>query len=157
MSAREVCQITCSDRLAADDCEDYFVVNFANTGTWSGTPGSLDAAVQAVGDRRCDCVGEIVDATLARKGGALIVTADHGNCRADVRPRDTDAPHTAHTTYDVECIVVDPRRTGDATGDPLTPSDKLDGDARLADVMPTILEMMGLEKPEAMAGQSMLK
>ena len=90
------------------------------------------------------CVGAIVDATLAR-GGALIVTADHGNAEQMWDP-EGDCPHTAHTNYDVQLIVVgEPYR--DAT---LLP------DGRLADVAPTLLAMLGIPQPEAMTGRCLL-
>ena len=100
-------------------------------------------------------VGDLVVATLAR-GGALIVTADHGNSEQMWDPA-TNAPHTAHTTYDVECIVVDPALRPLATGSPLTPSPALRAGGRLADVFPTILELLGLAKPAEMEGVSLLK
>ncbi len=129
-------------RLAANDCERLIVVNFAN-GDMVGHTGKLDAAISA-----CEtvdaCVGAIVDATLAR-GGALIVTADHGNAEQMFDP-EGDCPHTAHTNYDVPLIVVgEPYR--DAT---LLP------DGRLADVAPTLLAMLGIPQPEAMTGRCLL-
>ena len=150
MSAHEVCDIVLK-RIAADDCENFILVNFAN-GDMVGHTGSLQAAIKAV-ETVDECVGKIVDATLA-KGGCLIVTADHGNAEQMFDPT-TNAPHTAHTTYDVECIVVDPRREKDATGDANKPSPALRSDGKLADVMPTLLGMMGLEKPAEMEGESL--
>jgi 2,3-bisphosphoglycerate-independent phosphoglycerate mutase len=124
---------------------DYalIVVNFAN-GDMVGHTGKLDAAIQAV-EMVDACVGAIVAKTLA-KGGQLIITADHGNAEQMFDPT-TGAPHTAHTTYDVECILVDSR---------LKSSDvKLREGGRLADIIPTAFKMMGLEKPQAMTGQSL--
>lgn len=141
MSAHEVCDLVLG-RLRADDCEDFILVNFAN-GDMVGHTGKLDAVVKAV-EAVDICVGKIVDATLAR-GGALIVTADHGNAEQMFDP-DTNAPHTAHTTYDVECIFVTPT--------PLQTKPRAGG--RLADVFPTVLELMGLDKPQAMEGRSLL-
>ncbi|MCB1033849.1 MAG: 2,3-bisphosphoglycerate-independent phosphoglycerate mutase, partial [Acidobacteria bacterium] len=69
----------------------------------------------------------------------------------------TNAPHTAHTTYDVELIVVDPTRTSLASGSPNTPSPSLRSGGRLADVFPTVLELMGLPRPGAMTGRTLLK
>ncbi len=113
MSAEEVCQLVLA-RLAAPDCQEFILVNFAN-GDMVGHTGKLDAAIKAV-ETVDACVGKIVDAVLAR-GGMLIVTADHGNAEQMWDPT-TNAPHTAHTTYDVEAIVVAPRPglTGAATG-----------------------------------------
>ncbi len=147
MSADKVCRLVL-DRLAAkggadgDGCEDFILVNFANA-DMVGHTGNLDAAIKAVEavDR---CVGKIVKATLDR-GGALIVTADHGNAEQMFDPK-TDNPHTAHTLYDVECIVVTPDQR---------PYKLRDG-GRLADVMPTVLALMGLPKPKAMTGESLI-
>jgi 2,3-bisphosphoglycerate-independent phosphoglycerate mutase len=133
------------ERINADDCEDFILVNFAN-GDMVGHTGKLDAAIKAV-ETVDTCVGDIVDATLNR-GGNLIVTADHGNAEQMYNP-ETGSPHTAHTLYDVECILVDPE-LGKATT-------KLRDDGRLADVMPTILAMMNLEQPHAMTGRSLLE
>ena len=77
--------------------------------------------------------------------GSLIVTADHGNCEQLIHP-DTGGPHTAHTTYDVECIVVDDRFK----------NVKLRQGGRLADIVPTALQLMGLDQPSAMSGRSLL-
>lgn len=152
MSAHEVCGIVLR-RLAAADCEDFILVNFAN-GDMVGHTGKLGAAIKAV-ETVDGCVGQIVDATLGR-GGALIVTADHGNAEQMWDPM-TNAPHTAHTVYDVECILVDPRLTKLAGGDGETPSAGLRGNTRLADVFPTVLGMMGLAKPAAMEGASIVR
>ena len=140
------------DRLGADDCEQFILVNFAN-GDMVGHTGNLEAAVKAVEtvDR---CVGRIIDAA-AKRGGGLVVTADHGNAEQMWDPQ-ADAPHTAHTTYDVECIVVDPRYQHLASGDMNVLSKGLRNDGRLADVMPTVIEMMGIQKPDAMTGRSLL-
>lgn len=152
MSAHEVRDLVLR-RLEAEDCEDFLLVNFANA-DMVGHTGKLDAAIRAV-EVVDACVGEIVEATLAH-GGKLIVTADHGNAEQMWDP-ETEAPHTAHTTYDVDCIVVDPQRRDDATGDPDAPSPALRRDGRLSDVFPTILELMGLPRPEAMTGRSLLE
>mgnify|MGYP000264151238 CR=1 FL=1 len=99
--------------------------------------------------------GEETTVALER-GGALIVTADHGNAEQMWDPS-TDGPHTAHTTYDVECIVVAEERRPDATGSPDQVSPALRPDGRLADVFPTVLDLMGLEKPDEMTGSSLLR
>ncbi len=129
-------------RLAAEDCEEVIVVNLAN-GDMVGHTGNLDAAIIACQtvDR---CVGAIVDAALAR-GGCLIVTADHGNAEQMKDPQ-TNMPHTAHTTYDVPLIVVGEAFKGRA----LRPG------GRLADILPTALDMMGLPRPAEMTGRSLL-
>ncbi len=152
MSARQVCDAILG-RLRADDCEPFLLVNFANT-DMVGHTGKLDAAIRAA-EVVDGCVGEVVDAALAR-GGKVVVTADHGNSEQMWDP-ETQAPHTAHTTYDVELIVVDEGRRADATGSADEPSAALRADGRLADVFPTILELLGLDRPAAMTGRSLLE
>jgi 2,3-bisphosphoglycerate-independent phosphoglycerate mutase len=121
---------------------DFVVVNFAN-GDMVGHTGNIPAAIKAV-ETVDKCVGRIVEATLV-KNGALVITADHGNCEQMIDP-ESGNPHTAHTTYPVDMIVVDDRLKGV----------KLIEDGRLADVAPTILALMGLDKPTAMTGQSLI-
>ncbi len=121
---------------------DFILVNYAN-GDMVGHTGVLEAAIKAV-EVVDACVGEIVDAALA-KGGALVVTADHGNCEQMVDV-ESGRPHTAHTTYDVDCIVV----ADDVKGRTLRTG------GRLADVAPTVLDLMGLNKPAMMTGESLL-
>jgi 2,3-bisphosphoglycerate-independent phosphoglycerate mutase len=144
-------------RLAAPDCEDLLVVNFAN-GDMVGHTGKLEATVRA-----CEtvdaCVGQIVDATLAR-GGSLIVTADHGNAEQMFDP-ETGSAHTAHTIYDVPLIVVGAsfkgrRLRGDNRAENWNSPGARAERGRLADVVPTALDMMGLPRPEAMDGRSLL-
>jgi 2,3-bisphosphoglycerate-independent phosphoglycerate mutase len=129
---------------ALDGGYAMLIVNFAN-GDMVGHTGKLDAAIKAV-ETVDQCVGAIVDKVLS-KGGAAIVTADHGNAEQMWDPA-TNAPHTAHTTYEVECIVVADRLRGK--------KDSLRGGGRLADVIPTALTLMGLEQPAAMTGRSLL-
>ncbi|MEM9556853.1 MAG: 2,3-bisphosphoglycerate-independent phosphoglycerate mutase [Acidobacteriota bacterium] len=138
-------------RLAADDCEDFFLVNFANT-DMVGHTGVLEAAITAA-ETVDACVGTLVDAVLAR-GGRLIVTADHGNAEQMWDPA-TEAPHTAHTTYDVDLVVVDPELAERAEGAD-TRSSALRRDGRLADVFPTLLQLFGLAQPAAMSARSLL-
>ncbi len=121
---------------------DVVIVNFAN-GDMVGHTGVIEAAVKAV--ETVDFgVGRIVEAALA-EGGAAIITADHGNCEQMIDP-ETGQPHTSHTTYDVDLIAV---------GDAFSGRSLREG-GRLADICPTILEAMSLEKPAAMTGQSLL-
>lgn len=156
MSAEGVCAAVLR-RLAAADCEELIVVNFAN-GDMVGHTGSLPAAIKA-----CEtvdaCVGRIVEATLSR-GGSLIVGADHGNCEQMWDPK-TNAPHTAHTLYDVPLIVVGARFKGRTLRGDQDPAGWFDEGVRsrrgrLADILPTALAMMGLEKPAEMEGRSLL-
>jgi 2,3-bisphosphoglycerate-independent phosphoglycerate mutase len=122
---------------------DLIIVNFAN-GDMVGHTGVIEAAVEAV-EKVDACVGRIVEATLA-KGGSLIVTADHGNCEQMIDPS-SGGPHTAHTTFDVPLIVVEPDLEGK----------KLRQGGRLADIAPTVLELLGLPIPEQMTGEPLLK
>ncbi len=146
MSARGVCDAVLRRLDASGDgdrCEDVIVVNFAN-GDMVGHTGSLDAAVRAC-ETVDGCVGEIIEKTLAR-GGSLIVTADHGNAEQMWSP-ENNSPHTAHTTYTVPLHVV---------GAPFKGRSLRRG-GRLADIMPTMIEMIGLDKPAEMTGQSLLE
>ncbi len=140
MSAAQVCDIVLKEIAAGN--HDVYIVNFANP-DMVGHTGKLPAAIKAV-EVVDACVGKIVDATLA-KGGALIVTADHGNCEQMWDPIH-NCPHTSHTTYDVPMIVVDDRYKGT----------KLKTDGRLADIAPTALKIMGLPQPAEMTGPSRL-
>jgi 2,3-bisphosphoglycerate-independent phosphoglycerate mutase len=139
MSAYEV-----TDRLveAIDAGDfDFIVVNYANA-DMVGHSGDLDAAIRAVEavDR---CLGRLAEA-VRRAGGVLVVTADHGNAEM-MRDRATGQPHTAHTLNPVPIVVVN----GPAGG-------TID-DGRLADVAPTLLQIMGLPKPAEMTGRSLLR
>lgn len=124
------------------DKYDLMVLNYAN-GDMVGHTGSLSAAVKAV-EAVDEGVGKIVNAVL-EKGGALIVTADHGNCEQMVDP-ETGGIHTAHTTYDVDLIVVDDRYK----------DYQLKTDGRLADIAPTALRLLGLQQPTEMTGESLI-
>ncbi len=123
--------------------DDLMVVNFAN-GDMVGHTGNLQAAIRAV-EVVDECVGKLTSAVL-EKGGGLIVTADHGNCEQMVDPVNGGA-HTAHTTFDVDLILVDDRfrtrtlRTG----------------GRLADIAPTLVQMLQLSKPPAMTGKTLIE
>ncbi|MEM9295037.1 MAG: 2,3-bisphosphoglycerate-independent phosphoglycerate mutase, partial [Planctomycetota bacterium] len=132
---------------------DFILVNFAN-GDMVGHTGKLDAAVKAC-EAVDQCVGAIVEATLAA-GGKLVVTADHGNAEQMTTP-ETGDPHTSHTLYDVDLILVDPDRAGLASGSPDRPSAGLRSGGALADVFPTVLDLLGLPAPSAMTGRSLLK
>jgi len=119
---------------------DMIVLNFANP-DMVGHTGVLPAAIKAV--ETVDAgLGRIVEA-LNRSGGALLVTADHGNCEM-MRDPETGGPHTAHTTNPVPVIVMGADASSLANG-------------RLADLAPTMLDMMGLPKPPEMTGVSLLR
>ena len=129
-------------RRIATEKYDLMVLNYAN-GDMVGHTGSLSAAVKAV-ETVDNGVGKIVNAVMA-KGGALIVTADHGNCEQMIDP-DTGGIHTAHTTYDVDLIVVDDHYKGS----------QLKTGGRLADIAPTVLRLLGLQQPTDMTGESLI-
>ncbi|MBX3354142.1 MAG: 2,3-bisphosphoglycerate-independent phosphoglycerate mutase [Phycisphaeraceae bacterium] len=133
---------TVLDRLRSAECEALLVVNFANP-DMVGHTGNLAAVTRAV-EVVDACVGEIVAATLSR-GGSLVVTADHGNAEQMIDPA-TGAPHTAHTNYTVPLSVVGEVFKGR----------RLRHDGRLADIAPTLLDMMALPQPPEMTGQSLL-
>ena len=118
------------------------ILNFANP-DMVGHTGVMDAAVKAV--HAVDaCLGYVVSAVLA-KGGRCIITADHGNCEY-MWDEENGVPFTAHTTNPVPCILVDDERK----------SVKLRNDGRLSDLAPTLLELIGLPKPEEMTGKSLI-
>jgi 2,3-bisphosphoglycerate-independent phosphoglycerate mutase len=119
---------------------DLIVVNYAN-GDMVGHTGDMDAAMRAV-ETVDSCLGRVV-AAVERAGGAMFVTADHGN--ADMmRDPETGAPHTAHTTFPVPAVVVG------------APAGMRLAEGRLADVAPTLLALMGLAQPAAMTGRNLL-
>lgn len=138
MSAPDV-----TDRFvkAIEEGYDLIVTNFANP-DMVGHTGDLKAAMAA-----CEAVdaglGKVL-AALEKAGGAMIVTADHGNCETMVDP-ETGGPHTAHTTNTVPVILV-----GGPDGATLS-------NGRLADLAPTLLALMGLPQPAEMTGESLLR
>ncbi len=120
---------------------DLIVLNFANP-DMVGHTGSLPAAIKAV-ETVDTGLGRIAEA-VKRQGGALLVTADHGNCEMMKDPA-TGGPHTAHTTNPVPVLLA-----GGPAGATLA-------EGNLADVAPTLLELMGLPQPAAMTGRSLLR
>ena len=128
--------------VAAIDAEraDVYIVNYANC-DMVGHTGVFDAAVAAV--EAVDAgVGRVVEATLA-KGGAALITADHGNAEAMLEP-DGSGPFTAHTLSDVPLIAVGTEATA------------LDDGGILADVAPTVCALLGIDQPEEWTGRSLL-
>ena len=126
---------------AIKDRYDLIVVNYANP-DMVGHTGDLDAAIAA-----CEAVdtglGRVLEA-LEDVGGAMIVTADHGNCETMIDP-ETGGAHTAHTLNPVPVAVVGgPEGASLRTG-------------RLADLAPTVLQLMGLFQPVEMTGKSLLE
>jgi 2,3-bisphosphoglycerate-independent phosphoglycerate mutase len=120
---------------------DFVVLNYANT-DMVGHTGRFDAAVKAV-ETVDACLGRLAEA-VETAGGTLVITADHGNAEM-MRDPETGAPHTAHTLNPVPFIVVNP---------PVAIARVEHG--RLADVAPTLLDLLGLPKPAAMTGHSLI-
>jgi 2,3-bisphosphoglycerate-independent phosphoglycerate mutase len=140
MSAQAVCEESCKAILAKDYA--FLVVNFANA-DMVGHTGSLEAAVKAV-EAVDACVGQIMKAVDA-VGGCALITADHGNADQMYSP-DAKVAHTQHTLNRVEfllcgkgCEAIELRPEG-----------------RLADIAPTVVDLLGLIQPKAMTGQSLL-
>ena len=119
----------------------FVLVNFANP-DMVGHTGVLPAAVKAV-ETIDACLERVCEAVVAQ-GGSLLITADHGNCEQMIDP-ETGGPHTAHTTNPVPIWWVTPG-----------PATRRLRDGTLADLAPTVLELLGLPKPAEMTGRSLL-
>jgi 2,3-bisphosphoglycerate-independent phosphoglycerate mutase len=140
MSAPEV-----TDKVVAAIDSGHFdvvVLNYANT-DMVGHTGQLDAAIRAV-ETVDSCLGRLAEA-VEKAGGTLIITADHGNAEM-MRDPETGEPHTAHTLNPVPFIVINPP----------APIARLEN-GRLADVAPTLLDILGLPQPGAMTGHSLIE
>lgn len=120
---------------------DSIILNFANP-DMVGHTGSVDAAIKAL-EAIDECVGNVVEA-INEVNGVLLITADHGNCEQMVDYK-TGEPQTAHTTNPVPLAIVG------------LPVNKKIKEGRLADLAPTMLDLMGLEKPDEMTGESLLE
>ena len=118
---------------------DAIILNFANP-DMVGHTGNLEAAIKAV-ETIDASVGKVVEAVNAQNG-VLMITADHGNCEQMIDYK-TGEPHTAHTTNPVPLILVGMDNAKLREG-------------KLADLTPTMLEIMGLKKPEEMTGESII-
>ena len=145
MQTPQVCDIVCQS--IASDKYPFIVLNLANP-DMVGHTGILEAAVVAV-ESVDHAFALILEATREVKG-SLVITADHGNCEQMIDYK-TGEPHTAHTTNLVPFIVAD---FSAANADKSAHWKLIDGG--LADVAPTILEIMGLTKPKEMTGISRL-
>ena len=136
MSAYEVCD-KCVERIESG-AYDAIILNFANC-DMVGHTGVFDAAVKAV-EAVDECVGKVVEATQ-KMGGIAMITADHGNAE-EMLQADGKSPMTAHSTNLVPFIVV-------GAASELRPG-------KLADIAPTILDVMGLQCPPEMDGQTLI-
>jgi 2,3-bisphosphoglycerate-independent phosphoglycerate mutase len=138
MSAVEVAD-TMIEALHSHQYE-FLVVNFAN-GDMVGHTAVPDAIIKAVEvlDKE---VGRVLDAAV-ESGYAVVLTADHGNCDEMIDP-ETGEPHTQHTLYPVPCMVIDKDTQSLAEGD------------NLSAIAPTLLQLMGIPKPVAMTGNSLI-
>jgi 2,3-bisphosphoglycerate-independent phosphoglycerate mutase len=137
MSAREAARAFVE--AWQEDSPTFGIINFANP-DMVGHTGVIEAAVRAV-ETVDGCLGSIVEA-VHESGGACVITADHGN--SDHMLEDDGSPNTAHSLNPVPFIVT-------------VPGVELREEGILADVAPTVLEILGIEQPEAMTGQSMLE
>lgn len=138
MSAAGVTDVLC-DAIERGSY-DFTLCNYANC-DMVGHTGVLPAVIRAV-ETVDQCLSRVV-AAVERAGARLLVTADHGNCELMIDP-ETGGPHTAHTTNPVPLVIHDPDGSR-----PLR-----DGGA-LCDVGPTILAMLGLERPDEMTGRDL--
>ena len=138
MSAPEVTEEVLK-RIESDKY-DVIILNFANC-DMVGHTGVFECAVKAV-ETVDECVGKVVEAVRA-KDGIVCITADHGNADQMVDPETKDV-FTAHTTFPVPFVVVGK-------------DCQLREGGRLADIAPTLLDIMGIEKPAEMSGESLLK
>ena len=119
---------------------DCIILNYANP-DMVGHTGSLEAAIKAI-ETIDGCVERVVEAIKANDG-VMLITADHGNAEQMIDYK-TGEPHTAHTTNPVPLILVGKENVKLKEG-------------KLADLAPTMLELMGLEKPEEMTGESIIE
>ena len=138
MSAQEVTEKV----IEAIKTEKYdtIILNYANP-DMVGHTGNLEATVQAL-EFLDNCIGKVAE-EIEKKKGYLIITADHGNAEQMVDYQ-TGEPHTAHTTNDVPFVIIGKENIK------LNPG-------RLCDIVPTMLELMELEKPEEMTGVSLIE
>jgi 2,3-bisphosphoglycerate-independent phosphoglycerate mutase len=145
MQTPRVCDVACE--AIASGKYPFIVLNFANP-DMCGHTGMLEAAITAV-QSVDEAFGQLLAAIEAAKG-TLVITADHGNCEQMIN-LETGEPHTAHTTNPVPAVVAsfqDDDKLHSRDGRHLS-------NGTLADIAPTILEIMGLDKPADMTGKSL--
>ena len=139
MSALEVCDKSCE--AIRSDKYDVIIINFANP-DMVGHTGVVDAVIKAI-ETVDACVGRAVEA-VKEKDGVMFICADHGNAEVLV-DENTGEPYTAHTTNPVPFILVN--YDNEYT---------LKENGKLCDIVPTLIDIMGMEKPAEMTGQSLL-
>ena len=122
------------------DIYDVIIMNFANP-DMVGHTGVLNAAVKAI-EAVDECLGKVV-AVVREKGGECIITGDHGNAEKMI-DYDTGEPHTAHTNDSVPCFYITQRNV------------RLNGGGCLADIAPTMLDILQIPQPEEMTGRSLI-
>ncbi len=120
---------------------DVIIVNFANC-DMVGHTGILPAAIKAV-ETVDTCIGRLYDAVM-KQNGIILMSADHGNAEM-MKDEATGSPYTAHTTFDVPCLLIN------------APKEYKIHSGRLSDIAPTILELMNIEQPEEMNGKSLIE
>ena len=119
---------------------DAIILNYANP-DMVGHTGNLEATIKAL-ETLDQCIGEVVK-EIENQNDYLIITADHGNAEQMIDYK-TGEPHTAHTTNDVPLVLIGKEDVRLKQG-------------RLCDLVPTMLELMGLDKPEEMTGVSLIE
>ena len=139
MSVYTVCDEL--SKAIVDGDYDVIICNFANP-DMVGHTGVLPSAIKAI-EAIDECVGEVVE-FVEQVGGQMFITADHGNAEQLI-DYETGEPHTAHTTNPVPFILVN-----------ADPGVKLAEGGVLADIVPTMIDMMGMEQPKEMTGHSLL-
>jgi 2,3-bisphosphoglycerate-independent phosphoglycerate mutase len=137
MSAYEVADAVV--KKIKEDIYDVIILNFANP-DMVGHTGVFDAAVKAI-EAVDECIGKICD-VLEEKGGTLLITADHGNAEK-MLDYETGEPFTAHTLSKVPLILISDKNYKLKPG-------------KLADIAPTILLLLGIEKPKEMTGEPLI-
>lgn len=137
MSAYEVTEALC--QAIDEEKFDTIILNYANP-DMVGHSGKLEPTIKAV-EAVDTCLGKVVDLVL-EKGGVAVITADHGN--ADMVIDEQGRPHTAHTTYPVPCIVT-------------KQGVELRTDGILADLTPTLLDLLKIPQPPEMTGKTLIK
>jgi 2,3-bisphosphoglycerate-independent phosphoglycerate mutase len=138
MSAREAAASFVAAWIA--DEPEFAIINFANA-DMVGHTGVIPAAVKAV-ETVDECLGRVLDAVAAR-GGVAVVTADHGNADHMLEP--DGSPNTAHSLNPVPLILTAPGLALRARG------------GILADVAPTVLDLLGIAQPSEMTGRSLIE